>query len=60
MLELFLNDGTSLYIPIQKVNSISRSESGTWVVEVGSESGGPKWHNITGFTILREGHRMNG
>lgn len=60
MLELYLMDGKKLFVALSRIVSIVEDAQGRLVAAVDSGKPEPHWHNITGFSLLREGQRING
>lgn len=59
MLELTLIDGKKFYVPTNRVVEISENMDGGYVVGVKEDAGEPKWHNVIGFSVLREGQKFS-
>lgn len=60
MLELNLMDGKKLFVPLSRVFAIVEDAQGKLVASVDAAKAEPQWHNITGFSLLREGQRVSG
>jgi hypothetical protein len=60
MLELHLLDGKKSFVPVNRILSIQEDANGNLVVAVDIGAPEPQWHNISGFSILREGQRIQG
>jgi hypothetical protein len=59
MLELILVDGKKVYVPQEKVYQISEGTEGTLVAGVNNGQSAVGWHNITSFSLLREGQKVS-
>tara|TARA_Y100000052_G_C2938709_1_gene79188 strand:- start:174 stop:482 length:309 start_codon:yes stop_codon:yes gene_type:complete len=59
MLELTLLDGSKIYIPQSRVYQIAQGPDGTLVAAVDGSESETVWHNISGFTVIREGQKIS-
>lgn len=59
MIELTLLDGSKIYVPQSRIVQIGSGPDGTLVAATEGADSSIVWHNIVGFTVIREGQKIS-